>query len=107
MKTTQTGINEQTIAAFDARRNFGKLLDRIKAGIHVIVEEYGEPVGAFLPLAEYKKWKQDQEETLRTMLAMMDEAANNANLSEEEASKVATDAVTAIRAKKNSAKPTP
>jgi prevent-host-death family protein len=98
MNSTQTGVNEQTIAAFDARRNFGKLLNGIKAGMKFVVKEHGEPVAAVVPLEEYEKWKQEREDAFRELSTIMDEAADNAHLSEKQALQLATDAVTAVRA---------
>lgn len=100
MNTTQTAVTEKTIAAFEARRYFGKVLDGIKAGEKFIVEEYGEPVAAVIPLRIYTQWKKDQE----AFFAQMEEIAEEVNLSPDEADRLAAKAVQAIRTQAKSTK---
>src|SRR2546422_774884 len=94
MNSTQTAVTEKTIAAFEARRHFGKMIDQVKLGENFVVEEYGEPVAAFVPLQIYEAWKKDR----KRFFATMREAAETANLSEVEANKLAAEAVEAVRA---------
>jgi prevent-host-death family protein len=93
MNTTQTGATEKTIAAFEARRHFGKLLDEVSRDTKFVVKVHGEKVAALVPLSIYENWKREQE----TLLALMDEAATNANLSSEDAENLAAAAVKAVR----------
>lgn len=94
MNTTQTSANEKTIAAFEARRHFGKLIDQVKLGGQFVVEEYGEAVAAVVPLKIYNAWKKDRERFFTTIR----KAAEAADLSEEEANKLASEAVKSVRA---------
>jgi prevent-host-death family protein len=93
MNVTQTGATEKTIAAFEARRHFGKLLDEVSRDTKFVVKVHGEKVAALVPLSIYEQWKREQE----TLLALMDEAATNANLSSEEAESLAEEAVKTVR----------
>ena len=45
---------ERTIGAFDARRQFGKVLnDVIAKGDQYVVERHGEPIAAVVPIHIY------------------------------------------------------
>lgn len=93
MNVTQTTVTEKTIAAFEARRFFGKVLDGAKAGNKFVVEEYKEPVAAIIPFAMYQQWKQEREAFFDQMEAISQEV----NLSPEEADSLAEEAVRAVR----------
>ena len=58
-----------------------------------MVQVHGEKVAALVPLDIYENWERDQE----AFFALMDEAATNANLSEENAMELANEAVKAVR----------
>ena len=38
----------------DARRNFGKLLDRVERGERIVITRYGKPFVAVIPIADIK-----------------------------------------------------
>jgi hypothetical protein len=57
-----------------------------------------EPVAAVVPLEMYEQWKKDRDTILCELFSLMDEAAENANLSPEEADTLAQEAVKAVRA---------
>jgi prevent-host-death family protein len=99
MNSIQTAVTEKTIAAFEARRYFGKILDGVKAGEKFVVEEYGEPVAAVVPLAMYTQWKRERE----AFFDQMEAIAQEVNLSPQEAERIATEAVQAVRARKKTA----
>jgi antitoxin (DNA-binding transcriptional repressor) of toxin-antitoxin stability system len=100
MNTIQTTVTEKTIAAFEARRYFGKVLDGVKAGDKFVVEEYGEPVAAVIPLRIYNQWKKDRE----AFFDQMEEIAEAVNLSPEEADRLAAEVVQAVRTQTQPAK---
>jgi prevent-host-death family protein len=52
----------KVIAAFDARRQFGRLLNDVMAkGDTFVVERHGEPVAAAVPIEVYEQWKRQRE----------------------------------------------
>jgi len=86
---------EKTIAAASARRQFGKVLDDVVAkGDDYVVERHGEQVAAVVPIHVYKQLKRSREEFFELLRA----GAERANLSPEEADKLAEEAVRAVRA---------
>ena len=90
---------ERVVTAFEARRSFGKLLEDVHGrGDHVVVERHGAPVAAVVPIAVYEQWKRTRER----FFARMEAAAARANLSEEEADALVTEAVRAVRASPSS-----
>jgi prevent-host-death family protein len=86
---------EKIVSAFEVRRSFGQMLqDVLTRGDKFVVERHGTPVAVVVPIEVYEQWKQSRErffETLRT-------AQTNANLSEEEATQLAKEAVKKARA---------
>src|SRR5438270_13382002 len=86
---------ERTIGAFDARRQFGKVLNEVAAkGDAYVVERHGEAVAAVVPIQVYQQWKQARE----AFFDRMEETARRANMSEEEGMALAQEAVQAVRA---------
>ncbi|MBI2170911.1 MAG: type II toxin-antitoxin system Phd/YefM family antitoxin [Chloroflexi bacterium] len=86
---------DKTIAAFEARRQFGRILqDVLSKGDNYLVERHGEEVAAIVPMQVYRAWKERREEFFRSIRA----AAERSNLSEEEAMALAEEAVQAVRA---------
>jgi prevent-host-death family protein len=43
-----------TISVTDARRNFGKLLDRVERGERIVITRYGKPFVAVIPISELR-----------------------------------------------------
>jgi prevent-host-death family protein len=85
---------ENLIAAGEARRHFGRLLQNVHAkGETYVVERHGEPVAAVVPIEVYKQWKQQRSE----ILTRWRQAAQRSNLGPDEADKLAKEAVQAIR----------
>ena len=90
---------EKSIAAFEARRQFGKILRDVEArGDQYIVQRHGEPVAAVVPMYLYKQWKKARDE----FFAILHEAQQNANMTPEEADALALEAVQAVRAARQS-----
>jgi prevent-host-death family protein len=85
---------EKTVAAFEARRRFGKILQEVSGrGSHFVIERNGEPVAAIVPLRVHEEW----ERRRREFFARMEEAAARSNLSPEEADALAEESVRAVR----------
>lgn len=88
---------ERTIAAVDARRQFGKVLNEVMAkGDSYLVERHGEPVAAVVPIRLYEQWKRERD----AFFDRMEETAKRANMSEEEGMSLALEAVQAVRAER-------
>ena len=85
---------EKAIAAFEARRTFGKILqDVLTRGDRFVVERHGEPVAAVVPIEVYEQWKQARSAFFTKVRA----AAERADLSTDEAEALADKAVQAVR----------
>lgn len=89
---------EKVIAAFDARRQFGKLLNDVSArGDNFVVERHGEPVAAVVPIEVYRQWKRQRDEFFANMQAI----AERVDLPEDEAMALANEAVHAVRSQRD------
>jgi prevent-host-death family protein len=71
------------------------LQDILKYGDKFIVERHGAPVAVVVPIEVYEQWKQTRERFFATLAA--GQAA--ADLSEEEAARLAAEAVQAARSR--------
>jgi prevent-host-death family protein len=88
---------EKTVPAFKARRQFGTLIDDVCAkGDKVIVERHGKPVAVMVPLSVYEQWKASRDR----FFELVERAARNANLSEEEGERLAEEAVAWARSQR-------
>jgi prevent-host-death family protein len=86
---------EKTVGAFEVRRSFGRILQQVTVkGDRVVVERHGEPVAAVVPIDVYNQWKRSRAEFFERMRR----AAEQADLSPEEADQLAAEAVMAVRA---------
>ena len=57
-----------TMSVTGARRNFGKLLDRVEGGERIVITRYGTPSVAVIPISDLKLFaraKQSAEGRLR------------------------------------------
>jgi prevent-host-death family protein len=45
---------KSTMSVTDARRNFGKLLDRVERGERIVITRYGKPFIALIPIKDLK-----------------------------------------------------
>ena len=85
---------EKVVAAFEARRQFGKILqDVIAKGDRYVVERHGEPVAAVVPIEVYEQWKRARSE----LFAKIRATAEQADVSPQEADALAQEAVRAVR----------
>jgi prevent-host-death family protein len=90
-------MQKVTIAAFEARRKFGQILDTVGfRGDTVVVEKNGERLAAIVPIQFLDKW----EEQRRAFFDQMREISERASVSAEEAEELATEAVQAVRAER-------
>lgn len=86
---------EKKIAAFDARRNFGRILQEVLSrGDRYVVERHGEPVAAVVPLQVYEQWKRARQ----AFFARVRQASEQAQMSAQDAEMMAEEAVRVIRA---------
>jgi len=85
---------EKTIGAFEARRQFGKVLREVVAkGDRFVVERHGEAVAAVVPIEVYEQWKRSRS----AFFDKLRQAQQRANLSPQEADALANEAVSAVR----------
>jgi antitoxin (DNA-binding transcriptional repressor) of toxin-antitoxin stability system len=85
---------EKNIAAFNARRQFDKVLnDVVVRGDRFLVERHGQLVAAVVPIEIYEQWKRQRE----AFFAKRQEVAERVNLPEDEAMERARDAVQSLR----------
>jgi prevent-host-death family protein len=83
---------EKTVGASEIRRNLGKVLQEVAAdGNRYIIERYGEPIAAVVPLAVYEQWKR------RRVFDQLHRAQAQANLAPDAADALAAEAVKAAR----------
>jgi prevent-host-death family protein len=88
---------EKVVAAFDARRQFGKILQEVlRKGDRFIIERHGEGVAAIVPIEVYEEWKKARTAFFDRARA----AAKEAHLPPKKADLLAGQAVQAIRAHK-------
>lgn len=86
-----------TIGAFEARRSFGKILDMVGfKGNTVVIEKNGERRVAVVPIDMVEKW----EARRSAFFNQMQVVSKRVNLSEEEAMRLANEAVQAVRKEK-------
>ncbi|MBI2321482.1 MAG: type II toxin-antitoxin system Phd/YefM family antitoxin [Chloroflexi bacterium] len=89
---------EKIIAAFDARRNFGRILQAVLSrGERFVVERHGEPVAAVVPIEVYEQWKKARG----AFFARIRATAQRADLPPDEAEALAEEAVRAVRTAPN------
>ncbi len=85
---------ERIIAAFEARRSFGRVLQEVLAsGERFIVERHGEPVAAVVPIEVYEQWKAARG----AFFARIRAASERAGMPPNEAEVLADEAVRAVR----------
>ena len=88
-------MQTMTIGAFEARRNFGKIVDTVGyGGRSVVVEKNGEALVAIVPVELLRRWEGERE----AFFDEMREVSERSTISEEEAAQLVADAVQAVRA---------
>jgi prevent-host-death family protein len=85
---------EKTVSAFEARRNFGQILQEVQVnGNKVIVERHGEPVAVVVPVNVYKQWQGSR----KAFFDMLREVSERVNMQEDEANELIEEAIRAVR----------
>jgi antitoxin (DNA-binding transcriptional repressor) of toxin-antitoxin stability system len=85
---------ERIVAAFQARRSFGKLIqDVLVRGDQFVIERHGEPGAAVVPSGVYRQWQRRRQE----FFGHIREVSEQASVAEEEAEALVADAVQAVR----------
>ena len=85
---------EKTIGAFEARRNFGKILQDVMVNCdNVVIERHGEPVAVVVPVEVYKQWQRSRQSYFDKLRAI----SERVNMSEEEADELIDEAIRAVR----------
>lgn len=85
---------EKIIAAFEARRRFGRILQEVEHGGHLyVVERHGEPVAVVVPMHVYERWKALRQAFFDRMRATSEQA----DMAVDEAEALAAEAVHAAR----------
>ncbi len=91
---------ERTVSAFEARRNFGKILQDVAAnGDKIVVERHGEPVAVVVPIEVYRQWQQRRQE----FFDWLREVSARINAPDEETEQLIEEAIKAVRAEKRKA----
>ena len=85
------------VTAHEARRNLGKLLDMVSNGDSVVVERRGKPTAAIMPMDAYEQW---QRQRRQAFFGKLQEMAEQANMSEEEAAELVEEAIRWARSNK-------
>ncbi len=86
---------EKTLSASEAQSDFGKILDMVSKGDAVVIEHNGKPAVAILPIEAYRQWQQGR----RVFFDTMRDAAERADMSEEEADELIEEAIRAVRSR--------
>ena len=85
---------EKTVSAFEARRQFGKIIQDVLANHDCyIVERHGQPVAAVVPIELLNQWKRARQAFFDQMEAM----ADRINLPAEEAERLALEVTEEVR----------
>lgn len=88
-------MQTKIVKAFDARRNFGRLLTTVgERGNTVVVTKNGERLAAIVPVSMLDQWEKRRVEFFEQMRTI----SARVNLLEEDAMQLANQAVQAIRA---------
>lgn len=85
---------EKVIAASEARRSFGKLIqDVLSRGDQFVIERRGEAVAAVAPIQLYRQWQRRRQ----AFFDHMRQVSGQADVPEEEAEALVAEAVQAVR----------
>ena len=85
---------QKTVSAWDARRNFGKLLrDLNEDGRPIIVESHGKAVAAMVPIAQYNHWQWERNR----LFDLLRQSSEYANLDDDEAMRIANEVIEEVR----------
>lgn len=86
---------EKTVSAFEARRQFGQLLQAVGGRKdRIIVEKHGQAVAVLVPIEVYEQWRAQWEHAFD----LLEQAAQRANLADDDADRLAAEAIAHVRA---------
>ena len=88
-------LMEKVLGVTEARKKFSNIVEQVQyEGNTYLISRYGKPAAAVVPVEVYENWQRQREEFFDLIRNMQKEA----DLSPEEADRVAAEAVAAIRA---------
>lgn len=86
---------EKRLGITKARQDFSQIVEQVQyRGDSYIINRHGSPAAAVVPLKVYEDWKRQREKFFDLLRQMQKEA----DLSAEEADRLAAEAVEAVRA---------
>jgi prevent-host-death family protein len=84
-----------TVPAFEARRQFGKLLDLVVEDYtSIVVERHGREVAAIVPIEEYRRMERHKQRVME----IIERTSERTDPLEEQTMALALEAVQAVRA---------
>lgn len=85
------------MGAFEARRQFGRILQEVVADRDkYVIERHGQPVAAVVPIEVYEQWKRQR----RAFFDRVRQIAEDSGVAEEEADALVDEAIRDVRTKK-------
>lgn len=89
----------KTISAWEARRNFGKLMNEVsRENQPIVVESHGEAKVGIVPMRLIERWNRERE----TLTEILNRANENVVLTEEEAADLISAEIAKDRAEQRS-----
>jgi len=89
------GLMERVLGITKAREEFSQVVEQVQyQGDSYIISRHGKPAAAVVPIEVYRSWKRQRQELFDLVRQMQQEA----DLTPEEADRLATEAVAAVRA---------
>ena len=86
---------ERVLGITKAREDFSTIIEQVQyQGDSYIISRHGRPAAAVVPVEVYETWKRQRNE----FFDLIRQAQQEANLSPEEADRLAAEAVAAVRA---------
>lgn len=91
----------KTISAWEARRNFGKLMDEVaRTNSTVIIESHGEAKVGLVPVQLIERWARERE----LFFSAWREIAEAADVPEDESDRIIAEEIAAVRAERRTPK---
>lgn len=86
---------EKVLGVTEARKKFSNIVEQVQyQGDAYLINRYGRPAAAVVPVEVYNNWQRQREEFFDLIRDMQEEA----DLSPQEADRLAKEALAAIRA---------
>jgi len=87
-------LMEKVLGVTEARKKFSNIVEQVQyQGDTYLISRYGKPAAAVVPVEVYENWQRQRAEFFELIRDMQEEA----DLSPEEADRIAAEAVAAIR----------